>query len=149
MCAANGTSDVPLVREMHICKCAFGHQYSSVAEAVNRGAKMVPLALNEQPPVTSVKMTVWVHPKVKEMLENKYRGRLIATTDVLLSSLADGNVMILSGEDVAKLKKRGIRNGTDMVAALESMDHTARERDEALKQLEKFQEILRAVGSDG
>ena len=146
ICTANGVPDMMLVREMHLLKCNLGHQYQSVGEAVARGSTMVPLPLNERPPLTSVKIALWVNPKVKEILETKYRGRLIATTDVLLSSLADGNVMILSGEDVAKLKKRGIRNGNEMVAALESMDQTARERDDAMRQIERFQEVLKAAG---
>jgi len=146
MCDANGTPNVPLIRDMHICKCPFSHQYSSVAEAVARGARMIPMPLNEQPPVTSVKMTVWLHPRVKQILETKYRGRLIATTDVLLSSLADGSVLIMSGPDVDKLKKRGLNNGAQIVAALEAIDNTEAENRQLRAQIEKYESVFRAAG---
>ncbi len=149
MCAANGTPDVPLVREMHIVKCAFGHQYSSVSEAVARGAKMVPLPLNEQPPITSIKWPVWVHPKVKELLESRYRGRLIATLDSVLGSLADGNVLILTGKDVEKLKKRGLSNGSQIVAAFDAMDNADKERQEMQSKLERYESIFREAGIGG
>ena len=149
VCDANGTPSVPLVREMHICKCPFGHQYQSVADAVNRGAKMIPMPLNEQPPITSIKWQIWVHPKVKELLEQRYRGRLIATLDVLMSSLADGNVLIMSGPDVAKLKARGLNNGAQIVAALESQDQFEKERQQLMDKMAKYEEIFRQARSSG
>jgi hypothetical protein len=146
LCKSNGTPNVMLIREMHLLKCPLGHQYSSVDEAMMRGAEMVPLPINERPPMTSVKWNVWVHPKVKELLEFKYKGRLIATLDVLLSSLADGNVLLISGEDVAKLKKRGISNGAQALAALEATDNTEAENRQLRAQVEKYESVFRQAG---
>jgi hypothetical protein len=91
-------------------------------------------------------MTLWVHPKVKDTLESKYRGRLIATTDVLLSSLADGNVLIMSGEDVAKLHKRGLKNGAQILSALDASDNTERENQQLRTRLEQFDALLKQAG---
>lgn len=135
-----------LTREMHNLKCYLGHQFSSVSEAIARGATMVPLEPNEQPPLTSVKMNVWVHPKVKDMLEQRYRGRLIATLDSIFGCLADGNVMIITGADVEKLKKHGIANGTQMVAAINALDSTEREKQQLMARLEQFEQLLKVAG---
>jgi hypothetical protein len=148
-CEDNGAGEVPLIREMHVAKCCFGHIYSSIGEAVARGCRMIPMPLNEQPPITSVKFVTWCHPKIKELLEQKYRGRLIATLDSVYSALADGAVMIVAGADVLELKKMGIRNGTEMLAAIKSMKQSDRERDEAVRELDKLKELLRQVGVGG
>jgi hypothetical protein len=146
MCDANGTPNVPLVRELHVCKCPFSHQYSSVGEAIARGAKMIPMPLNEQPPLTSIKMNVWVHPKVKELLEQRYRGRLIVTLDSVLGSLADGNVLIVTGADVDKIKKRGASNGAQIVSLLETTDNIATENAQLRSTIEKYENVFRSAG---
>ena len=146
LCIANGTPGVMLIREMHVLKCPLGHQFGSVDEAIARGAEMVPLPLNERPPQTSIKWPIWVHPKVKEMLEQKYRGRLIATLDSVMGSLADGNVVILTGKDVDKLKKRGLSNGPQILAAIEATDNTETENRQLRAQIEKYESVFRAAG---
>jgi hypothetical protein len=158
VCKQNGNPQSPLVRAMNEVQCRFGHKFSgSLMMTVRQfsgdqpdtaNMSMVPLPLNEQPPLTSEKWItppIWVHPKVKAMLLEKYKGRWIATLDSVFGALADGNVLIITGAEVAKLKKKGISNGSQVVAALESLDQSNRERDEAVKELDKFREMLRTV----
>jgi hypothetical protein len=154
-CEANGTKNVPVSRDMDTAKCALGHTFTgSLMMSVRPFSgdlpdtahmSMVPMAINEQPPPTSVKWNVWINPKIKEMLESKFKGNLIATMDVLLSSLADGNVLLMSGPDVAKLKKRGISNGAQCVAALEASDNADAENRQLRAQIEKYEAIFRQV----
>jgi hypothetical protein len=155
-CEANGTKNVPVNRDMDTAKCAFGHTFTGSLMMTVRpfsgdlpdtaNMSMVPLSSNEQPPPTSIKWNIWVNPKVKELLESKFKGNLIATTDVLLSSLADGNVLIMSGPDVAKLKKRGISNGAQCVAALEASDNADAENRQLRAQIEKYESVFRQAG---
>lgn len=146
ICESNGTPGVMLMREMHILKCPFSHQFSSTGEAIARGSKMVQTPLNEQPPQTSIKWPVWIHPKVKELLEQRYHGRLIATLDSVLGSLADGNVLIVEGKDVAALKKRGLSNGAQIVAALDAIDSADRDRQQMMDKIARYEEVFRAAG---
>lgn len=156
VCKANGNPNSPLVRAMNEVTCKFGHKFSgsmmmSVApfsgdQPDTASMSMVPLPINEQPPLTSEKWSVWVHPKVRAMLEQKYKGRLIATLDSIFGCLADGNVLILEGKDVAKLKKRGLSNGAQITAFVESTDAVQIENQQLRARLEQFEQLLRAAG---
>ena len=155
-CKANGTPNSPLIRSMNEVQCQFGHKFSgSMMMSVRPFSgdspdtahmSMVPMPLNEQPPPTSEKWTVWIHPKVRAMLEHKYKGRLIATLDSIFGCLADGNVLILEGKDVAKLKKRGASNGAQVIALIETMDGIEVENRQLRAQVEKYESVFRAAG---
>jgi hypothetical protein len=156
VCKSNGTPNSPLIRAMNEVKCQFGHTFSgSLMMSVQpfsgdvpdtAAMDMIPMPLNEQPPPTSVKWQVWVHPKVRDMLEQKYRGRLIATLDSILGCLADGNVLIIEGKDVAKIKKRGASNGAQIIAMLDSMDNIESENRQLRAQIERYESVFRAAG---
>jgi len=155
-CEANGTKNVPVNRDMDTAKCALGHTFTGSLMMTVRPfsgdqpdtahMSMVPLSSNEQPPPTSVKWSVWINPKVKELLESRFKSNLIATLDVLLSSLADGNVLLMSGPDVGKLKKRGLSNGAQIIAALDATDNTETENRQLRAQIEKYESVFRAAG---
>jgi hypothetical protein len=159
VCKANGTPNSPLVRSMNEVKCQFGHTFSGSMmmsvrpfsgdqpDTVNMD--MVKTPISEQPPPTSVKTTFWLHPRVIEALKNRYPYNLIATADTVLSSLADGNVLIISGADVAKLKKRGCSNGAQIVAALEAMDGTEIENKQLRDKIARYEEVFKAAGVNG
>jgi hypothetical protein len=146
VCISNGTPGVMLMREMHLLKCGLGHQFNSVDEAIARGSTMVPLPLNERPPITSVKWEVFIHPKVRDMLTQKYRGRLWATLDSIFGVLADGNVLVIEGKDAAKLKARGAANGTQVIALLASMDSIESENKQLRAKIEQYDAIFRQAG---
>jgi hypothetical protein len=146
MCKSNGTPGVMLIRETYMLKCPLGHQYSSFDEAIARGGEMVRLPVNEQPPPTSIKWPIWVNPRTKELIEKKYHGCVIATLDVLMGALADGNVLIIAGKDAAALKKRGLSNGLQIVSSLEATDNTETENKQLRAQIEKYESVFRAAG---
>jgi hypothetical protein len=159
VCKANGNPTSPLARSMDKVQCSFGHIFSGsmmMSVAANSGdlpdtanMSMVPLPINEQPPLTSEKRSVWVHPKVWTMLEQKYKGRMIATLDSIFGCLADGNVLILEGKDVAKLKKRGLSNGAQVIAYIDSTDSIQSENAQLRSRIEQFESLLRAAGVAG
>lgn len=146
MCKSNGTPGVMLIREMHLLKCPLGHQFSSWDEALSRGGEMVRLPVNEQPPPTSVKWPIWINPRAKSLIEQRYHGCIIATIDVLMGALADGNVLIIGGPDATKLKKRGLSNAGQMIAALEATDNTENENRQLRAQIERYEAVFRQAG---
>jgi hypothetical protein len=155
-CQSNGNPKSPLIRVMDSVKCQFGHPFQgsmmmtvpafSGLQPDTAQMSMVEMPRDEQPPVTSEKWTVWIHPKVRGMLQQKYRGRLIATLDSMFGCLADENVLILSGQDVGKLRKRGIKNGAQVIAAIEAMDSMGNENKQLRERVEQFESLLKAVG---
>jgi hypothetical protein len=149
LCKSNGTPNVMLIRETYLLRCPLGHQYSSFDEAIARGGEMVRLPVNEQPPPTSIKWAIFVNPKVKELIEKRFHGCVVATLDVLLGSLADGNVLIIAGKDAATLKKRGLSNGLQIISALEVTDNTETENRQLRAKLEQYDKIFRDAGIGG
>jgi hypothetical protein len=103
---------------------------------------------HETPTITDVKWSVWVNPKVREKLESKFSGRLMITLGTYLAALADDSMIILTGEEAAKLRKLGVHNGKEMLASIEGGKVAERERDEAVKSVEKFMGILNAAGGE-
>lgn len=157
-CAANGNPKSPLRREMDTIQCGLGHRMSSAASMTVRpfsgdlpetaSMSMVKLVdyQPESPNQTDVAWKIFVHPDVKAKIESKFAGRVIVTLGTFLAAIADGSIVMIMNEDARKLKAMGVSNGRDMVAAMESTKQTEKERDDAVQQIERFQQILKAAG---
>ena len=105
---------------------------------------MIPLRIIENPSPNMVEKKFWIHPATYELLKEKFAGRMIVTMDTFFNLLADGNVMFIIGEDVAKLRGMGLHKPQDIIAALEGM----KEREEFVKALtEKLAPILNAASA--
>ena len=156
VCAANGNPKSPLRREMDTVKCALGHtMQGSTSMTASHGelpatASMDMVKANEifleQPTITDMKWPIFVNPKVKEKLESKFSGRLMITLGTYLAALADDSMIILTGEEAAKLRKLGVHNGKEMLASIEGGKIAERERDEAVASVTKFMGVLKAAG---
>lgn len=160
-CESNGNPSVMLMRAMDEVKCALGHQFSgqqlmSVAGHSEQGATASPTSnLNmvklvdfqpDTPLDTDVKWPVFVHPKVRELLEQKFKGRLWVTISTHLAALADNAVVVLSGPDAAKLRKRGLTTGPQIVAALEAAATADSEREQLQRKIMDYENIFRQAG---
>jgi hypothetical protein len=146
-CRMQGNPRSPLTREMHAIKCSLGHQFTG-QQLQAMGADMVKAGevYTEQPTITDIKWSIFVNPKVREKLESKFSGRLMITLGTYLAALADDSMIILTGEEAAKLRKLGVHNGKEMLASIEGGKIAERERDEAVKSVEKFMGVLKAAG---
>ncbi len=149
-CRANGNPSVPLSRDMHVMRCPFGHQISG-EQLIQSGADMVKSGeiFPEQPTITDIKWSIWVNPKVKERLEQKFAGRIMITVATLLAALSDDALVMITGEQAAKLRAEGIKSGAEMLSAVEMSKETARNLVEANSQIEKFMGMLRQVQIPG
>lgn len=145
-CRTNGTDKVMMKRELHLLKCPFGHQFEW-AQVSRMNPDMTPMSaiLTEQPNPLAVQWKLYIMPKVKQALEEKYPGRLMTTLGSLFDALAEDQIIFIQGSEATELKKRGIKNGREVVAALDSYKEMERERDEAIKQFQKFRDIVEAM----
>jgi hypothetical protein len=149
VCQRAGTPNVPLRRQMHtiICTLNPGHQFSF--EQLQRAhAEMTPMSavLTETPNPTSIAWKIFVAPKTKESIEARFPGRIIVTIATLLDALADDQIIFITGSEAEDLKKRGLRNGTAIIAALNSFAQLEKERGEAIKQLDQVRGMLGNLG---
>lgn len=146
-CRLSGNAKSPLTRDMHNLRCALGHTFT-FGQLQQTGADMTPMSAiqPETPSITDVKWALWVNPRVKEKLEQKFPNRVILTVATLLAALADDQLVMITGEQGEKLRKEhGIKSGAEMLAALESMKQTEQERAEAVKELDKMQKLIATV----
>lgn len=149
-CRTNGNPKSMLSRDMHRVSCMFGHQWdlSGFRQLLAQQPDMAKMEelLVEQPDPRCVRWTVYVLPETKEALEHKLVGRLHATTGVLMAALASDEVIFLTGEPAAKLKKKGLNTGEQIVAALDGVAQMEADRDAAIKRLETLTAMLRNAG---
>jgi hypothetical protein len=149
ICQRAGTPNVPLRRQMHTITCTLnaGHQFSF--EQLRRmSAEMQPMStmLTETPNPNSIVWKIYVAPRTKESIEERYPGRVIVTVATLLDALADDELIFITGAEAADLKKRGLRNGIDIIAALNSFAQLEKERGEAIAQLDRVRGMLSSLG---
>ena len=156
-CRDAGTPNVQLRRSMHEVVCPFGHkpQFAYTKEGTlvgvgqaQAGSDMVPFShvMKESPASTWIKWPIYVHPEVKAKIETKYPENWITSIGVLLNAFADGSLIMITGEEATKLRTHGIKNGAQMVSCAEGMKEAERERDQAVKELDKLQSVLKAAG---
>lgn len=147
ICRQNGNSQSPILRDGHILKCNFGHQLSG-SDLQRFGADMVKSSeiFHEQPTITDIKWPIFVNPKVKEKLEIKFAGRIMITLATYLAALSDDAVVLITGEQATEMRKLGIKNGGEILAAIKTAKETERELDDARGQIEKFHQIIKSAG---
>lgn len=146
LCRNAGNDRSPLVREMHVIRCSFGHQFSG-AQLQQYGADMVKATevFLEQPTITDVAWKVFINPKVREKLEQKYVGRLMITVSTLLAALADDTLVMITGEQASELRKLGIHNGAEMLSQIKSSKENEKALSDAIIQIERFQSVMHAA----
>jgi hypothetical protein len=155
-CRGNGNPRVMLKRRNHLLVCTFGHQFDSTHQLGSKDPMdgfydkpdMTPMSelLTEQPSANAEKWSIWVHPRTKQRLIDKFPQNLWVTLGVLLDSLCDGSLILISGEDAKKLRASGVTNGATAVAMTESSKQLEKDRDQAVQKLDELQQILKAAG---
>ena len=146
VCRQNGNPSVPLQRDGHILRCEFGHQPSSQQLY---GADMVKASdiFLETPAITDIMWKIPINPRVKAVLEDKLKGRILVTIGTLLAALADDTLVMITGEQAAELRALGVKNGADMLSAVKTAKETERSLADAVTQLERFQAMLNAASA--
>lgn len=133
-----------------LLKCGLGHQfhYRDLQRLQQQGKKikMIPTEVIEVPPDHCQKFGVFVHPERWASLQVKLKGRFHATLGTLLDALDDDALMIISGEDAQKLKRRGLNTSSQILAMAEGYHQMELEKDDLLKKLQLLQPILAAAG---
>ena len=149
-CRSNGNDRSPLIREMHVIRCSFGHSFSG-GQLQQYGADMIKATdiFLETPAITDEMWKVPVNPRVKAILENKFKGRVFVTIGTLLAALSDDTLVMITGEQAKELRELGIKNGADMLSAVRTAKETEKALEDAITQIERFQSVLHAAGVPG
>ncbi len=115
-CEAAGVQ-LELVREMTEFKCANGHSfvYSQLSEATK-----MPLAFMEKPLTGEVKAEFFVNQDVLSKFRAKFPNRQNSTVNSILSLFLDDDLVVIDGKQAREMKKLGIKNGAEMLAAAQN-----------------------------
>src|SRR5580693_1267009 len=123
LCDRNGVK-TELRREQHMMLCGLGHafEYAMIQQMMKSGnpPEMIHTEVIEQPPDHAEKIGVWMHPKTWQLLQERYKGRLLVTVGTVMDALADGSIIFITGEDAIKLRAAGIKGSKDMVSMVEA-----------------------------
>ena len=148
-CRDSGTPNSMLTRDSHIVRCQFGHQWdtTSFRHLLSRQPVMAGMdeILVEQPHPEAMAWKIMVLPETRQAFEAKFKGRIHITLGTFLQALCEDSLLILSGDDVAKLRKRGITTSAQVIAALEGVDRLASERQSAIDQLLRVTNMLKEL----
>lgn len=157
ICRDNGNPNSLLQRDsVGAISCALGHRpghnmiltpdsgTSGLAPMTADAVKLVDVEI-EQPLITDIKWPIWCQPKTKQMIEEKYKGRVMATISTLLMALADGSLIMITGDQGRQLKKHGIKSGAEMLSFIEATKSMEKERDEAISQVTKFMKMVQSA----
>lgn len=151
-CQREGTEKSPLMRDSHLLKCAFGHTFEGkqIAALRSRGISVDMEQWSdmvvEQPPDYCEKFAVWTNPVVWQHLQKKFRGRFLATMITYIEALADDTIVMIDGADAEELRKMGLKNGVEILAAMKDRDNLQTQLDEANEKIGKFMNLLNQAG---
>lgn len=144
ICRRNST-DVILIRDGHLFKCSFAHQYeyAELMRMSERGEllEMVKTRIIEQPADSDVKREIWVHPTLWERLNEKFSGRLLVTLRTVFAALCDDSIIFIEGPEIKELRLQGLKTGKDIVA----MVRTAKEQEQTIQTLQKQLDLLAPI----
>jgi hypothetical protein len=151
-CHQNGVKS-ELRREQHMMLCPLNHafEYRMIQQMMMSGnpPEMLKTEIIEQPSPHAEKFGVWMHPKTWQLLQERYKGRLLVTLGTVMDALADGSIIFTTGEDAIKLRAAGIKSSKDMVAMVESRKEIEQQILDQQKIIDKLAPILQAAGVGG
>ena len=138
-CQKNGTKNELLrgAPEVHLFRCQMGHAFT-YEQLQELGAEMIPLHVEEKPAPTDIKVQLFVDPNVWQKFTAKYPNQKASTINSILALMLDDDLVMVSGEQARKLKKLGIRNGADMIAAAEENKRLEGENADLVKDNQRF-----------
>ena len=140
-CEAAGVK-IELVREMTEFKCANGHSfvYTQLSEATK-----IPLAFMEMPLTGEVKAEFFVNQDVLNKFKAKYPNRLNSTVNSILALFLDDDLVVIDGKQARAMKKLGIKNGAEMLAAVENNATLEGENNDLKKKLEFIRTMFKGA----
>lgn len=139
---------VELVRgnpELHVFRCPMNHafEYGQLEHA-----EKVPLVFHEKPGPHDVKVEVWVHGPSFQKFREMYPNQINATMTSIITAHLSGEVVIIDGSQAKELRRLGIKNGAEMVAAAQSVSSLEDQLNTATTQLELLRSLISKAGAE-
>ena len=137
---------VELVRDPDAFRCANGHVFKAYAELMAMEPELIKLIPKETPGPNDTKVEVWVNKDIWTQFAAKYPAQLNATVESILRLYLVGEPVIIDGGQAAHLRKLGVKNGSEMVAALEVAKTLEAQLQTAEEKISLMQSLFQGAG---
>jgi len=128
---------VELVRDPDAFRCANGHVFKAYAELMAMEPELIKLI---------TKVEVWVNKDIWTQFAAKYPAQVNATVESILRLYLVGEPVIIDGGQAAHLRKLGVKNGSEMVAALEVAKTLEAQLQTAEEKISLMQSLFQGAG---
>lgn len=116
MCRNQGSPKVVALRDNVDCYCMMGHRMPH-AQFNSMNPEMIKPDVVFQPGPGDVKIEVWCNQEAYIRAKESLGGRFHPTIASIIRSCMAGEPVLIDGQQAAELRKMGIRNGAEMLAA--------------------------------
>jgi hypothetical protein len=148
-CRMVGLPQVELVTEnpeQDVFRCPNSHAFTNYMELMKLNPDMIKLIAQEKPQAGDVKTEVWVDKQVLDRFNSLYPAKINATVNSILSLHLYGDPVIIDGIQAKKLHAMHVRNGAEVVAALEVARALEDQLATAQQQIALYQGMFASAG---
>lgn len=134
--------------ENNVFRCHNGHAFGDYMALQNMSPDLIKMEIIEKPQDNFVKTEFFVDPIVLAKFRERYPNRLHATVNSILSTCMNGDPVIIDGIQAKKLHDMGVKNGAEMVSALEATKGLESEIDGLKSQITMLTNIIAMKGGN-
>lgn len=135
-------SKFELVRENVEFKCPNGHTfvYGQLSEATK-----IPLAFVEKANVGDTKAEFFVNADILAKFRAKYPMQQNSTVTSILALFLDDDLVVVDGKQARELKKLGVKNGAEMLSAVQNNATLESENNELKGKLDFMRSMFKSA----
>jgi hypothetical protein len=135
---------VELMRDMDMIRCSNGHTFPNYNELMAMNPDLIKMAPQDKRQPTDVKVEFWIDGTVYEKYRLKYPLSQNANVESILRLfILEEEPVIIDGSQAKELRKRSIRNGQEMLAALSSSGELQTEIDGLKTEIKTLRGMLK------
>lgn len=137
---------IELMRDPDACRCVNGHTFPDYMALMALEPEKIKLVPMEKPQPTDVKIDVWIDKDIWEKFNAAYPHQKNSTVQSIMSLHLYGEPVIIDGVQAEKMRKLGVRNGQEMLAALEVAKTLEAQLQTAEEKIAIFQGLFSGAG---
>jgi len=132
--------------ENNVFRCHNGHAHGDYMKLMEMNPELIKLVAMEKPQPNDVKAEFFIDKEVLSRFRSMYPNQQNATVNSVLSLFIYGDPVLVDGVQAKKLRELGVRNGAEMVAALEVTKSLESEIEGLKSQITMLTNILAQTG---
>lgn len=144
LCRNAGNPTAELMRDNVDYFCLMGHRMPH-AQMGNLNPEMIKTEVRFKPGPGDVKAEIWVNGEVAIRAKEALGERFHPTVASLIRSCMAGEPILIDGKQAEELRKLGIKNGAEMLAAAKLNVELSGQNESYVKQINEWEERIRGA----